>query len=74
MKRLLAALALLALASSLTACSDDCQRLADITCEKAGESSEECTRIREHASSPSADDKQACSLALKVVDEFIGSR
>jgi len=73
MIRLLAAATLaISLSGPLAACSDDCQKLADIACQKAGEASDECKKMREQAGSPSAEDKEACTLALKVVDEFVG--
>jgi len=70
-RTLVATLAILALSGPIAGCSDDCQKLADIACQKAGEDSEECKKVREQAATPSAEDKEACSLALKVVDEFV---
>lgn len=73
MNRLLAAAALaVALSGTVGACTDDCQRLADITCEKAGDASDDCQKMRKQADSPSAEDKEMCTLALKVVDELVG--
>jgi len=72
MTRLLAAAALaVVLSGALGACTDDCERLADITCQKAGEASEPCKQIRERTDSPSAEDKEMCTLALEVVDKLV---
>lgn len=71
MRRLFLAAMVLSLSPLTAACSDDCQRLADLACQKSGEGSEECKKIQEQADSPSAEDKEACTLALKVVDEFV---
>lgn len=67
---LLTAVAVLLLAPALTACSDACEELADLACQRAGENSDECKRIRETAARPSVDDKRACTLGLKVWTDF----
>ncbi len=74
MTRLLVAFALLALTAATPACSDDCQRLADISCERLGEGTEECKRVRDQADRANADDKRACGLALQVADDFAGQQ
>ncbi|TNF26442.1 MAG: hypothetical protein EP329_21240 [Deltaproteobacteria bacterium] len=71
MTRFLAAAALaVVLSSALGACTDDCQRLADLTCQKAGDGSEECKKIRERTDSPSAEDKEMCAIALDVFEKL----
>ncbi len=55
---------------TLTGCSDECTELADIACEKAGEQSEECKRLRQRAESTTLDDKRICAKALAVVNVF----
>lgn len=73
MNRLLAAAALvIALSSVVGACTDDCQRLADLTCEKAGDASDDCQKIRKQAASPTAEDKEMCTLALGVFADLSG--
>lgn len=54
----------------LAGCSDECKQLADLACEKAGEQSEECKKIRTRAETATADDKRSCGKALAVVNLF----
>ncbi len=72
MTRLLAALSTLIFITVATGCSHDCDRLADLSCARLGEQTEECERVREQAARASADDKRMCKLALSVADDFAG--
>ncbi|MFO0748106.1 MAG: hypothetical protein U1F43_20980 [Myxococcota bacterium] len=54
----------------LAGCADECKQLADLACEKAGEQSDECKKIRTRAESATADDKRSCGKALAVVNLF----
>jgi hypothetical protein len=56
--------------ATLTGCSDECNELADLACEKAGEQSDECKKLRQRADSTSLDDKRICAKALAVVNVF----
>jgi len=57
--------------SLLAGCSDECKQLADLACEKAGENSDECKKIRTRAEAASADDNRICGKALSVANTFI---
>ena len=55
----------------LSGCADECKQLADLACEKAGDASEECKKIRTRAEAASADDNRICGKALAVANTFI---
>ena len=57
--------------SLLAGCADECKQLADLACEKAGEASDECKKIRTRAETASADDNRICGKALAVANTFI---
>lgn len=69
-RTLLAILAVTVLLPALPACSDDCQELATMACQKAGEGSEDCKKIRARAENASPDDRRACKTALTLVSGF----
>ncbi len=54
----------------LAGCESPCDQIAGIACEVAGEASEECTRLRDKAGRASADDKEACTVALEVYESL----
>lgn len=55
----------------LSGCADECKQLADLACEKAGEGSEDCKKIRVRAEAASAEDNRVCGKALAVANTFI---
>ena len=54
----------------LGSCASPCEKLAEVACETAGESSEECRALREGAKRASAEDKRACEVALELVESL----
>lgn len=69
-RTLMAILAAVVLLPALPACSDACKELADVACQKAGEASEECKKIRTRAENASPDDRRSCTTALSLVSGF----
>ena len=55
---------------ALAGCSDECTELANLACEKAGEQSDECKKLRQRAESTSLDDKRICGKVLAVANVF----
>lgn len=66
-KHLVPALLLLLVGAPLvSACSHSCETLADETCTRLGENTDECKRIRARADSATTDDRRVCAQALAV--------
>jgi len=63
-------LMLLATLPLLSACSDECELLAEETCARLGPTSAECTQIRERASNASHDDKRVCGQARALTQRL----
>jgi uncharacterized protein YceK len=64
---------LLLLLLAAASCSDPCDRLADRTCAREGDSSRACQEIRKQASRAGEDDQAWCRSALSILDQGIGA-
>ncbi len=68
MTRLKSTCAALLGAVLLSACDDDCTRLADSVCTRTGESTPQCQTLRTRADAASNDDRRACGKALLATE------
>lgn len=64
------AIVLIALALPSTACSDDCDTLADEVCARLGEENEGCKRARKRNETANQDDKRMCGEALALTQRL----
>ncbi len=64
------AIALIALALSSTACTDDCDTLTDEVCTRLGEEHEGCKRARKRNETATQDDKRMCGEALALTQRL----
>lgn len=60
-------IALLPILMLSAGCDSSCDELAQITCQEAGQDSEECKNATERASQASAPEKEGCDTALDLV-------
>lgn len=67
----LAAIALIAQALGLSACSDECDTLVEETCARVGEEKDGCKRLRQKVQNPSPEDKRLCGQALKLTQRLV---
>lgn len=63
-------LLILATLPLLSACSDECELLAEETCTRVGESTADCAKIRERAATASHDDKRVCAQARALTQRL----
>jgi hypothetical protein len=59
---------LLAAATLLTGCGDECTRLADTVCARAGEQHPTCRDLRSRADAANQDDRRACGKAILAAE------
>lgn len=51
-------------------CSSPCQDIAEIACRTAGEGSAECKAVRDKAARATSEDREACEVALELVESL----
>jgi hypothetical protein len=53
---------------AITGCGDDCTRLADAVCARAGTETPQCRDLRSRADASTQDDRRACGKALLATE------
>jgi hypothetical protein len=59
-----------ALLLSLTACSDPCDSVAELTCKSTGPASQECLEMKNFAHEAGAQDQEVCKHLLETVNQL----
>ena len=55
-------------------CAKPCDELADRACERAGDGSETCAKIRDKAKKANSEDQRACRKGLEMVETLSKNR
>jgi hypothetical protein len=55
-------------AALIGGCAKPCDELAELGCERAGDDSEHCAKLREQASKAGTEEQRSCRRAVLLVD------